>query len=158
MTRLKVDAVQPFVRATREVFQGATGVETKVGRPAAKKGPIPIRGVAVVVGVTGDLEGRVVLDMSRKTATAVASAMMGEKLLGYDMTARSAVSELGNMIAGRAVTYLVDAGYRFDITPPTVVSGSDLELFSADDTPTLVIPVVSDLGEIEVNLSLHSKD
>ena len=62
-----------------------------------------MKGVAVVVGVIGNLKGRIVFDLSEETAIKIASKLNGEEFKTFDEMARSTISEIANMITGRSV-------------------------------------------------------
>ncbi|QEY35224.1 chemotaxis protein CheX [Caproiciproducens galactitolivorans] len=81
-------------------------------------------GVVCIIGVTGDLHGNVIFAMTDECAKMVASSMMGGMpILEFDEMAQSAISELGNMLAAGACTYLEIMGIKADISTPTLMHG-----------------------------------
>lgn len=81
-------------------------------------------GVVCIVGVTGELHGNVIFAMTEACAKRIASAMMGGMPIeAFDEMAQSAVSELGNMLAAGACTYLEVMGIKADISTPTLMHG-----------------------------------
>jgi chemotaxis protein CheX len=83
--------------------------------------------------------------------------MLGAPVVTFDQLAASAIAELGNMISGNSVTLLSSQGYKVDITPPTIVKGSNVKI-STLDIPALVIPMrLKDIGEFEINVSLQER-
>jgi len=100
--------------------------------------------VSLVLGFHGDLKGSIVFGMPRKTATTISSIMTGS--LEFDFMAKSALSELSNMIAGSAVSKSTPF---MNLSPPTFVSGKNMYLliskvkstalsFSINDDPFTV--------------------
>lgn len=82
--------------------------------------------------------------------------MIGETIRTFDQLAASAIAELGNMITGNAMSHLSAAGYICDITPPTILRGTNIKL-STLCIPALVIPICTDQGEIELTVSLRGR-
>ena len=70
-----------------------------------------------------------------------------------DKMVLSTVSELGNMITGNAVTLLSQNGYDVDITPPSVIKGTNIEVSTT--VPALVVPISTSAGDVEINVALE---
>ncbi len=69
------------------------------------------------------LRGQVILTMETETACYIASKMMmGMPVPELNDMAKSAVSEMSNMILGNAAT-IFDENIALDITPPTITLG-----------------------------------
>ena len=82
--------------------------------------------------MAGDVEGRVLFDMNMKTAVDLASAMNGETLPSLDDLAKATITELANMITAQAVTKLYDLGFKFDLTPPAIITGDNMQVTDMD--------------------------
>jgi chemotaxis protein CheX len=80
------------------------------------------KGVASLVTVNGDIEGRIIFDMDPATAAKVATQLAGSPMPASDEVARETVCELANMVIGSAITTLNDQGFQFKINPPVVHS------------------------------------
>lgn len=111
--------------------------------------------VTIVHGVVGMVEGSVLYGMSLVTAEKIASTMIGSPLMSFDDLANSAISELGDMVTGNAATYLSNAGYQCNITPPSVMRGANLRISTI--TPALVVPVNTVAGRLEINIALQER-
>ena len=121
---MRVEYINPFVEAAFSVLKEVVDTEIQQGDLFLKSTSQPVLGVTAIVGLTGDVEGRILLDMSVETAIAVASAMNQEKLEEWDDLARATISELANMITAHAVTKLSELGFSFDLTPPSIITGA----------------------------------
>ena len=98
-----------------------------------------------------------IFGMSVQTATNIASRMVGNPIFSFDALAASAIAELGNMISGNAMTSLSNAGFDSDITPPTIIRGSNVKI-STMDIPALVIGfTLGTLGEFELTVSVRER-
>ncbi len=153
---MRVEYINPFVEAAFNVLREVLSAEVKRGELYLKSTSQPVLGVATIVGLTGGVEGRVLLDMSKKTALAIASEMNGEEITVMDDLAKATISELANMITGQAVTKLHELGFKFDLTPPAIITGENMEV-SNSGVEALIVPVELSIGKIEINVAVRER-
>ncbi|MBQ0039405.1 MAG: chemotaxis protein CheX [Treponema sp.] len=159
---MRVEYINPFVetsyRVLKEVLEGA---EVKRGDLYLKSTAMPVMGVAALVGLAGDVEGRVLFDMTFETALNIASKMNGEKMASFDDMAKATISELANIITGQAVTKLHELGFKFDLTPPALFAGENMEIAAlggtSESVEALIVPLVTDCGKVEVNVAIRER-
>lgn len=149
---MKVEYIEPFLNSVFTVLEAVAACKCERGALAMRKTTFTTKQITIMAGVIGDLEGMAMYGLSMVTAQKIASAMMGAPVLQFDEMALSAVSELGNMITGHATTQLSQRGYRVDITPPSVIKGTNVEILTR--TPALVVPISTEYGMVEINISL----
>jgi len=151
---MKAEYINPFLSATSEVLKQATQIEFKAGAPYLKNSPFPAESLVIVVGITGEIRGQAVISMGSDVAKSVASAMMmGMPVPELDDLAKSALSELGNMIMGNSATLLFNTGVNIDITPPTLMMGDNLQITSSQ-MKTIGIPLQSEVGNVNLDISV----
>lgn len=94
--------------------------------------------------------------MSVDVALTIAKAMMGGiTLKNLDEIAKSAISEMANMILGNTATILFNKGMDIDITPPTFLIGNNMQI-SSTKTRTICIPLVLEDGnKIEIDIAVE---
>jgi chemotaxis protein CheX len=154
---MKVEYITPFVSGSISVMEMLLSIKPDRGQLSARPMMFTTQQVNIVCGITGDVEGQVIYGMSVIAADRIASKMLGAPVVTFDQLAASAIAELGNMISGNSVTLLSSQGYKVDITPPTIVKGSNVKI-STLDIPALVIPMrLKDIGEFEINVSLQER-
>ena len=153
---MRVEYINPFVESSVSVLKEVLGLQVKRENVSLKAKAIPILDIAVIVGLVGQVEGRVIFDLTKKTALNIASKMNEESLSEFDDLAKATITELGNMITGRAVTRLSELGYKFDVTPPAIFSGQNMEI-SDINIEALVVPIETELGRVEINVALREK-
>jgi chemotaxis protein CheX len=153
---MRVEYINPFVEAAFTVLKEVLSVEVKRGEIYLKSTSMPVMGVAAIVGLAGDVEGRVLFDMNKQTALDIASAMNGEKIADLDDLAKATITELANMITAQAVTKLHDLGFRFDLTPPAIFTGENMEV-SDQDVEALIVPMELPQGKIEINVAIRER-
>lgn len=78
--------------------------------------------VNVRFSITGDVHGNVVYSMGETLAKKIASLMMGMGVEDFDNLAKSAVCELGNMLAANGCTGLASQGIVSDISTPQLLT------------------------------------
>ncbi len=153
---MRVEYINPFVEAAFNVLKEVLGEEIKRGELFLKSTSQPVLGVAAIVGLAGDVEGRVLFDMTKETALAVASKMNGETLQEMDDLGKATITELANMITGQAVTKLHELGFKFDLTPPAIITGTNMEV-SDTGVEALIVPVELSEGKIEINVAVRER-
>jgi chemotaxis protein CheX len=151
---VRVEFVNPFVQAAREVVESEIGGETERGDIRLQKSAYTTDEVTAVVGVTGRVAGLVLYSMSDATARALVSRLMGQEFEEFDALAQSGIGELGNVITGRAGVLLADAGYPSNITPPALVVGKGT-MVTTLDLNRLVFPLKTELGTLEIQVVLR---
>ncbi|MDE7292335.1 MAG: chemotaxis protein CheX [Treponemataceae bacterium] len=159
---MRVEYINPFVETSYRVLKEVLGgIDVKRGELSLKSVAMPVMGVAALVGLAGDVEGRVLFDMTFETALNVASKMNGETLTKFDDLAKATISELANLITAQAVTKLHELGFKFDLTPPTLFAGEKMEIAalpgSAQNVEALIVPLISECGEIELNVAIRER-
>lgn len=155
---MKAEFINPFVSATYTVFERMGQTKVEKGKLSLTASPIHGKEINTVIGVTGTILGQVIYSMSTATALKIASTMlMGMPVEELDEIAKSAISELGNMITGNAASEMGNSGFACSITPPTLFMGSDV-LVSVKDVQILVIPLETNLGEIIIYVALREAD
>jgi chemotaxis protein CheX len=74
----------------------------------------------------------------------------------FDDLVKATITELANMITAQAVTKLHDLGFRFDLTPPAIFSGENMEI-SNGDVEALIVPMQTGHGKIEINVAVRER-
>lgn len=154
---MKVEYVSPFAEAAISVFRSLIGADVERGQLSARPDLFTTQQISIVCGITGDVEGLVIYGMSMITADKIAGKMLGTPVVTFDQLAASAIAELGNMVSGHSASLLAVQGYTCDITPPTIIRGTNVKITTLN-IPALVIPLnLKDIGSFEVNVSLQER-
>ena len=156
---MRVEYINPFVESTYSVLKEVLNAPVKRGEIYLKPTSMAIKGVAALVGLAGDVEGRVLFDMTKGTALNVAGTMNQEEFKVLDEMAKATIQELANMITAQAVTKLHDLGFKFDLTPPALFTGENMEVSSnLGEVEALIVPMgLGEIGEIEVNVAIRER-
>ena len=153
---MRVEYINPFVETAYSVLKEVLNGEVKRGDLYLKSTSMPVMGVVALVGLVGDVEGRVLFDMTMETAMKIASRMNMEELTAFDELAKATITELANLITAQAVTKLHDLGFKFDLTPPALFTGEKMEIAN-QEVEALIVPMITEQGKIEVNVAIREK-
>jgi chemotaxis protein CheX len=153
---MRIEYINPFVEAAFNVLKEVLGAEVKRGELYLKSTSQPILGVATIVGLAGDVEGRVLFDMKSETALSIASAMNMEEFNEINDMVKATINELANMITAQAVTKLHELGFQFDLTPPSIITGENMEV-TDNGVEALIVPVELPQGKIEINVAVRER-
>ena len=154
MAELKAEYVNAFILASHSLLTQMCMIpEIKVGKPSLKEAKFPNDTSLIMVGLTGDISGHVILSFPKETALDIISKMTMMPVTEIDDLGISAISELGNMIMGNASTLLSEQKVLIDITPPNYCSGNSIMLTGAGKN--IAIPLTYEGNRtLELNLEL----
>lgn len=124
MAEISVEFINPFLMAASTIMKNMCQLDTKIGKPYVKTTEFEQDSVIIMIGVTGEMRGQVIIGFSLEVALDIASKMIMMPVTEMNELSMSAISELGNMILGNAATILSTKGVGIDITPPTLCRGT----------------------------------
>ncbi len=151
---MNVEYLNPIIKASTFVLGQTCMVETKVGKPYLTQTSYKDEIFIVMLGITGQLHGQVILAMDKSVACQLASKMMmGMPVDSLNDMAKSALGELMNMMMGNAMTYFSEMDILLDITPPTMFDSQNLTL-NVGDSKMIGIPIEFDGMKIELNVAI----
>lgn len=149
---MKVEYINPFVKAVLSVFSTMVHCDLTRGEPYAKGDFQPVHEVSGIIGLSGKAKGTVVLSLDREAAMRATEAMLGERPLFINADVTDAVGELTNMIAGNAKAYLEQ--YALSVSLPTVITGRGHCIEFPKNTPAICIPFDCEWGTVTVQVGL----
>ena len=152
-----VKYLNPFLEAAAQVIKAELKLDIKRGAITVHNGSHTTEDVTVLINIVGQIQGVVLLELSKVTGLAYVSRMMGQTFSEFNNLAQSGIAELGNVITGQATIKLSKEGYRVDISPPTLIQGRNIQI-STLDFHRIVVPIKTDLGEIVVHLALRESE
>lgn len=150
---MDVRYINPFLSAVKEVFETMIEVSFSMGKPCLKKDGIPSHEVSSIIGISGEVTGSVVINLSEKTALQLASALLGDELAELDEDCIDAIGEIANMVAGNAKNGFPVANTSLSV--PTVVIGKH-EVNYPSSIPIISIPCETTEGKFGVDIALKT--
>ena len=76
---MRMELIQPFINAADAVFAESLQAPTKIVDLEMDQDAYRRKGVAALIAIKGDIEGRVILDLSPEVAMKVATSLRGRK-------------------------------------------------------------------------------
>ncbi|MFJ8235224.1 chemotaxis protein CheX [Ureibacillus sp. NPDC094379] len=110
--------IETIVNSTIQALNTILAVKIDLQSPSYTLEPFLQEDIGVQIGLTGDINGKIIIDSASSTFSAIGARMFGIPLEG-DLL-ESFTGEFGNMFAGHFSTHLVQEFTNIDITPPTV--------------------------------------
>jgi chemotaxis protein CheX len=107
--------------------------------------------VSGIIGISGEVNGCIVISFPTKIALNVGSCLLGEELTEVDGDCTDTIGEVANMIAG-------DAKKRFPktnttISVPSVIIGSHKVAYPSG-LPIISIPCETEAGQFAIEVAL----
>jgi chemotaxis protein CheX len=161
MTQYRMPATVPFDPnwktimecAALEVFEMMANVRLTLNPSRTE---VPTGGQTAMVGMAGALCGMTTIRCTRAAAVKLAASMLGKEAISNPTSARDALGELCNMVAGNfkaKITGLADACM---LSVPTVIAGEDYSMETAEPAQGVTIALVYEGENIWVTLLTHS--
>ena len=151
---MRMELIQPFINAADAVFADSLQAPTKIVDLEMDEDAYRRKGVAALIAIKGDIEGRVILDLSPEVAVKVASVLAGTEVEASEQVVKETVCEMANMVIGNSVTLLNDQGYHFKVFPPEIHM-NDQGLAGSHDTEAMVLAIETSCGNIFLNIAMH---
>ncbi|SET07908.1 chemotaxis protein CheX [Oceanobacillus limi] len=117
----KSKSITTLLNGTIASIKNVVPIQHEVNGPQLLQNALKVQ-FGVLIGITGDLRGKLVLTGDTKVFGGIGEAMFGMPLEGEMLSSFS--GELGNMIAGGLSTNIIESGIKTDITAPTIMEGS----------------------------------
>jgi chemotaxis protein CheX len=151
---MRMDLIQPFINAADAVLAQSLSCSTSINDVNMSEEAYRRKGIAARIAVTGDIEGRIILDLEPEMATKIASVLAGCEVSQSDDLVRETICELANLVIGNAVTSLNDQGYQFKVHPPEFHPEQE-GAKSTEDTEALVMCFGTPAGSVYMNVAMH---
>jgi chemotaxis protein CheX len=151
---MRMELIQPFINAADAVFAESLQAPTKIVDLEMDEDAYRRKGVAALISIKGDIEGRVILDLSPEVAMKVATVLAGTEVEASEQIVKETVCEMANMVIGNSVTLLNDQGFHFKVFPPEIHM-DETGLAGSADTEALVICIETPCGNVYLNIAMH---
>lgn len=151
---MRMELIQPFISAADAVFAESLQGPTNIVDLSMDEETYRRKGIAALILIKGDIEGRVILDLAPEVAFKIAGHLAGGGMQESEQLARETVCELANMVIGNSVTLLNDQGFRFKVFPPEI-HVNDQGIAGSTDTEAMVLCIETPCGEVYLNIAMQ---
>lgn len=148
---MKAEHINPFIISICKVMKDMCMINLTIGKPSMRANNYEADASLIKLGIVGSLTGEIILNLEHATALEVVSKMMMMPVDNIDEMGQSAISELGNMVAGNAATVFANNSIALDITPPSYFIGSD---YPDDGKEKFSIPFTCDVGKVTLDVHI----
>jgi chemotaxis protein CheX len=149
-----MELIQPFINAADAVLAQSLNCNTRMGDVSMDSDIYRRKGVAALVTVNGDIEGRIIFDVDPQAAVKVANSLGAGEVAASDEMLKETVAELANLVIGNAVTALNDQGFRFKVHPPQPHT-AEQGVGNSEDTEALVMCFETPNGKVFMNIAMR---
>lgn len=146
--------IQTILNGSVHSLKSILPLEIQIEPPSMTSQPYVQQQIGVLIGIVGDIKGRIIIDATPEIFGSIGSEMFGMPLEGEML--ESFTGELGNMIAGNLCTYAGQNGLDLDITPPTVMVGHT-KLYGFQNAFRLPA-LITGIGEITILLTIDEEE
>ena len=151
MIMIQTKSTTEILNGTIQSVKSVIPCAIQIDKPNLINEPFTQKSIGVLIGITGDFRGRIIIDGNEQVFGKIGELMFGMFLEGVMLDSFS--GELGNMIAGNLSTFVSQNGIEIDITPPTVLVG-ETKMFGFEKALSLPISL-ENIGQLSIVLILE---
>jgi len=154
---MEVQMARPFINSVKTILQQMTSIDVETeGDFQPENNDIISYGVTSIINFAGKVKGRLLLDMEPDLAVDIAGRLTNEAYSSpKEHMVLAAISEINNIIAGDANTFLNNTyGLGLRLTPPVVFTGNKA-IISIPKIPSVSIACRTSSGKLKVNIAFE---
>ncbi|PKK91681.1 MAG: hypothetical protein CVV64_03175 [Candidatus Wallbacteria bacterium HGW-Wallbacteria-1] len=126
---MKAEYVNPILEALYSLLQKFAGTDSRRGKLVRIESQVPRGDITIVLPVSGQVTGRILLIMDRKIVLAMGKRMLlGFPVRDIDGLTRDAIMELALRIAADASETLAKREIRASLMHPRLIEGRTTEI------------------------------
>src|SRR5260370_8337168 len=110
---MRMELIQPFINAADAVLAETLQSRTRIGDVTMEEEAYRRKGVASLVTIKGDIEGRIIFDIDAPTATKVATYLAGTTAPVSEEVAQETGCDLANREIASPITPPTDRDSHF---------------------------------------------
>jgi len=145
--------IQPFANCTKDVFSMMLKWETELIGISTNEAFLSRFDCSGFIGVSGALQGSIVVSVAQEVAFAAAEAFLGTRPTSINAEVIDMVGELTNMIAGAGKDRIGIAGITLGL--PTVITGKGHSVSFANSAHVEILQFSSPHGQLTVEIGVR---
>jgi len=146
--------VQVILDGTTLAIQSVVPLNVDIQQGSFMNEPYIQQEIGVLIGFTGDIRGRIIIDSVQPTFSNLAAKMFGMPIEGEML--ESFTGEFGNMLAGNICTHVGSQNVTIDITPPTVMVGQT-KLYGFESAYKMLV-TIDEVGELTILFTIDENE
>ncbi len=158
ITMDKLDLLQPISYSTLKVFSEAMNLEIREKSVTNRDRLLPRFEISVLLDIFfEDIEGKVVLNMSKRLALKIYETLLGEPVEEFNTEVKDAVAEVVNMITGNAKSDFEEQGIYYKLGTPIVLESKEGVIVYATNMKFLSSVYWTSHGFFDLSFSFFKK-
>lgn len=145
--------IQTLLNESIQALHTILPLDINIKSPSITSEPFVGEELGVLIGLTGDIKGRLIIDSAPSTFGAIGEKMFGMPLEGEML--ESFTGEFGNMFAGNFATQLGQNSLAIDITTPTIFVGNT-KIYGFEKAFRLPA-YIEDVGDITILFAIDAE-
>lgn len=144
-----------FRQSILDIFNKLTKTVPEILDESTEDKDIHSEGISIVMGIIGKYTGRVIFDMSFKTAERLAIVLLRRNPKNNEEV-YNVMSEIANMFVGNACSMINKKNKVFGlrVAPPTTFHGDSINISKADLENNYHANVKSEFGSLSINIGI----
>jgi len=152
-------ALQPFLAATLEAWQLMARSRARLSGVRVKREYRMPGDMTALIYLLGSSERVLALSLAYNVAENLARQVLGASMPEPEPEIiHDTLAEMANVVAGQVKGRFDGTPFEFDISTPTVVSGSPHHLMHRPDLPCMEMAFTSDIGPFHLQLCVRGRD
>lgn len=123
MMNIAASHINTVLTGIEKVLVSHLGFTFSTGTPSVQQPFVNTDSVSVMVGMTGEIRGEIILSMNEEVLRSIVSTMCGFSVETIDDLGWSAFAEFGNWVGASCCTAFNELGLNTNITPPVIHEG-----------------------------------
>jgi len=144
---------QNFFSCLPIVFPNITNLKCQIGEAEKQGEKIILHGLAVIVGLAGEKQGRMIVNTSLSAAEKLTEKIFKKEPQEEEVL--NCLSELANIICGHIISKFNNDmhGTEFTITPPSVILGENMNIINRKFN-SFSVAIDTELGRFNIFIGL----
>jgi DNA-binding NarL/FixJ family response regulator len=146
--------LKPFIDGLKHDLENLADLKSTIEVTVNSDDKISIKGIAVIIGLTGYPMGRIVFSVEHTTMFKLASLILGEDEYEVsEVEASECIEEMANIVSGRSVSVINDVlkEKELRITPPGTIMGNDMSIVNPKLTSFNIVAQTK-IGSVTMNV------
>jgi chemotaxis protein CheX len=148
---MKVELINPIISSLVSVLSQMGQIAAKPEKPILKKGAKSGYEAIIsgYIGLVGEkIRGSMAISFTEPLILKIASNLFGEEMEEVNDEVADLVGEITNIITGNAKPGLAQAGYKLDLSIPTIIIGLGHYVIHNTKGPVIIIPFSTESGSL----------
>ena len=147
-----------FIDAFRINFQEMAGLGCEIEVLTKEGTRYNSHGIAVIIGITGNRHGRVIMDCAEETARRFMEIVLKTQDVAENEILNG-MAEFTNIISGHGVSRINNGfkGAEFRLTPPSILFGDALSIYNPN-LNSVLLKAATEIGSFEISVGFAGGD